>query len=346
MLKYIHNLARGKYSGIIALPIKAILLALSLIYGLVIRFLILIYRIKPCRLNCKVISVGNITLGGTGKTSLVELICFYLKERGKKVAVLTRGYKGRPEAAADEPYMLQQKLKDVLVIVDADRIKAGKRAITDFGMDTLVLDDGFQQWRLHKDLEIVTIDATNPFGNKHMIPRGILREPIRSLKRADIFVLTKTNLTGEAKTLKDFLGSINPAAEVFESIHRPIGLYNIDNPKDLLNPESFKGKAVALFCGIGDPDSFEKVIAKLGSRIGLVLKFPDHHDYTQEDLQDIIRRSQESNIDTIITTEKDASRLRSFKLLRLGLKLFVLRIVIEIKGEQGFYDRLLKLYSV
>ncbi len=136
MWEYLYNLARDKQRGVIAFWVKAVLFILALIYGVIIRFLTAIYRINPFLLDCKVISVGNITLGGTGKTSLVEFICLYLKERSKKVAVLTRGYKGKPGVVADEPYMLQYKLKDVPVIVDADRIRAGKRAINDFGIDT------------------------------------------------------------------------------------------------------------------------------------------------------------------------------------------------------------------
>ena len=346
MRKYIYNLATDKYKGSISAVIKLFLFILSVIYGLVIRLLILFYRIKPYRFNCKVISVGNITLGGTGKTSLVEYICRFLKEKGKKASVLTRGYKGSSKAIADEPYMLQNNLKDVHVIVDADRIKAGNSAINDFGIDTLVLDDGFQQWKIKKDLEVVVIDATCPFGNKHMIPRGILREPLSSLKRADIFVLTKTNLKSDTRELKNSLSEINPSAEIFESMHRPIGFYNINKHQELLNLEYLKGRNVTLFSGIGDPDSFEKLITDLGINIGLSLRFPDHYNYSQKDLDNISKESREKGIDTIITTEKDAARLRSSQLAACNSQLSVLRIAIAIKDEQRFYNRLLELYSI
>jgi tetraacyldisaccharide 4'-kinase len=347
MREYIYNLTTDKYKGLIPDIIKLCLFILSLIYGLAIRILILFNRLITRKLNAKVVSVGNITLGGTGKTSLVEFIAECLKLRNHKVAILSRGYKGRGvKAPADEPFMLQMNLKDVPVIVNADRIKGGSRAINDFSADTLILDDGFQQWKIKKDLEIVTIDATNPFGNKHMIPRGILREPLSSLKRADMFVLTKTNLQSDTKDLKNILSRINPSAEIFESMHKPIGFYSINKRQELLNLDRLKDKTATLFCGIADPDSFERLITESGIKIGLSFKFPDHYNYTQRDLGDISQRSKDKGIDMIITTEKDAARLHSLQPSAFSLQLLVFRISIAIKDEQRFHNRLLKLYSL
>jgi len=356
MLSYIHNLATDRHRGLVAGIVKSFLYLLSLIYGLVVRLLIFIYYLKPYRLNCKVISVGNITLGGTGKTSLVALIARYLKQNGHKVAILSRGYKRKftshqspvtsHETMGDEPYMLKMNLEDVPVMVEADRIRAAKLAIRDYGADTVILDDGLQQWSIKKDLEIVTIDATCPFGNRKLIPRGILREPLSSLKRADVFVVTKTNLNQTGDRVKGFLGRINPTALNIESIHSPLGFRRLDKPGELLGISVLAQKTVTLFSGIGDPDSFEALIRNLGAQIGLSFRFRDHHNYSKEDLDKIIKSSKDKNIDTIITTEKDAVRLGSLQLRAYSLQLLYLRIELKIiKDEQEFYNRLLGLYS-
>lgn len=348
MKGYLYSLATDRAKGCIAGIIKILLFILSFIYGLAVRALIFFCRFSSYRLDCKVISVGNITLGGTGKTSLVEFIARYLKQQGHKVVILSRGYKRmHPETMGDEPYMLQMNLKDIPVIADADRIRSGNRAIHDYGADTVIFDDGLQQWRIKKDLEIVTIDATNPLGNRYLLPRGILRQPLSSLKRADVFVLTKTNLNADIDGIKYTLNNLNPSGMIIETIHQPSGFYDINKPEELFNTQILKGKTAALFSGIGDPDSFEDLIIGLGIKIGLCFRFADHHNYTREDLDRIIKGSRDKNIDTIITTQKDAARLCELRLATPDLRLLVLRIGLVIKkNEQGFYDRLLKLYSL
>lgn len=357
MQKYLYNLVTDKYNrGFIPSIIKALFLILSFIYGLIIKILIFFFRLKPYRLNCRVISVGNITLGGTGKTSLVEYIARYLKQQGYKVAILSRGYKRKvtispahqvsnSQTMGDEPYMLAKELSDIAVIVDTNRIRAAKRAMGDYSVDTVILDDGFQQWRIRKDLEIIAIDATNPFGNRHLLPRGILRETLSSLKRADMFVLTKTNLNPDIQEIKTFLAKTNPQADIFEAIHQPVAFYNTGKPNELLNTEVFKGETVTLFSGIGDPDSFENLIRSLEVNIGLSFRFRDHHNYNKEDLDRIIKNSKDKNIDTIITTEKDAARFCGLRIADYRLQIFVLRIKLKItKNEEGFHNRLLRLY--
>jgi len=346
MREYLYNLATDKYRGWFAATLKVFLFILSCIYGLVIRILIFCGHLNRRKLKAKVISVGNITLGGTGKTPLVEYICRFLKNKGNNVCVLTRGYRRGLKSIADEPSMLQAKLNDIPVIIGSNRIKSAYKAINNFGSDTLVLDDAFQQWRLFKDLEIVVIDAINPFGNTHMIPRGILREPLSSLKRADIFILTKTNINSDTGNMIDRLKRINPSAEIFESMHKPTGFYDINQPNELRGIDTFKGKGALLFSGIGDSGSFEKIIAGLGIKICLSLKFPDHHVYSRDDLDNIGKLARDNNTGVIITTEKDATRLVNSQLSALGFQFSVLRIEILIKDEQRFHNRLLSLYSL
>jgi tetraacyldisaccharide 4'-kinase len=285
MKRYLFNLATDKSKGFIAEGIKVFLFLLSLLYGLIVRILIWIRQIRTYQSECKVISIGNITLGGTGKTVVVEYIARYLTNKGKKVAILSRGYKRRVvttsqshpvtsyEMLGDEPYMLSRNLGDIPIIVNSDRIKAAKYAINDFKVDTVLLDDGFQQWHIKKDLEVVTIDSTNPFGNRHMIPRGILREPLSFLRRADVFILTKTNLAIGVKNILDFLSRINPRALILESVHNPAGFYKLGLNDGLLDANVLKDKVVTLISGIGDPDSFESLIRSMGIEIGLSFRF-------------------------------------------------------------------------
>lgn len=364
MLDYIYGLATDKprkgaarLLAVVELPLKALLCLLSFIYGLAVSGVACFWLHRSNRLNCKVISVGNITLGGTGKTSLVEYIAKYLIQRGRKVAVLTRGYKrivssrGSEDssygAMGDEAYMLHLNLKQAKVIVGPDRVRSAARAVADFGCDTVILDDGFQQWRIKKDLEIVTIDSLNPFGNRRLMPRGILRQPLSSLRRADVFVLTKANLAPDTARIRELLGLLNPGAGVFESEHRPAGFYRIDKPEPLTGTDALKGKTAALVSGIGEPASFELLVKSLGVNAGLCFRFGDHHKYSAADLENIMVKARQAKMEAVVTTEKDSVRLKQLPLAGYGLAIYVLRIELKIiRDEQGFCSRLLKLYNL
>jgi len=348
MKDYLYNLATDKSQGFLAVVLKFILLLLSFIYGLIIRTLIFISSLDLKRFDIRVISIGNITVGGTGKTSLVEFISINLKKRGRRLAILTRGYKRKgANALGDEPRMLSKNLGDLPVIVDKNRVRGAKRAIREYNSDTVILDDGMQQWHIKKDLEIITIDALNPFGNRHMLPRGILRQPLTYLKNADIFVLTKVNLTKNLDGLVSILNKYNPKALIVESIHKPVGFYEISKPEKLFNVDYLKGQEAALLSGIGDPDSFSKLISSLGIKAGMDLRFSDHHNYTLGELEIIAGKVRESGIKVIVTTEKDAARLLDESLSVFDdLKFLVLRIELKIeKNEELFFSRLFRLYS-
>ncbi|MFH1577694.1 MAG: tetraacyldisaccharide 4'-kinase [Candidatus Omnitrophota bacterium] len=356
MLKdYLYSLATDKEKGFIAAVFKILLFMLSLIYGLAVRILLFIYRIRPCRLSPKVISVGNITLGGTGKTLLVEMLSRYLKDKGHKVSVLSRGYK-KPavcslslapgyQTMGDEPYMLSRNLGNIPVVVDKDRIRGAMKAVRDYGSDTVILDDGFQQWKIRKNLDIVAIDARNPLGNLNLIPRGILREPLSSLRRADIFVLTKINLNPDNQNIKRLLNQINPGALIVEAAYQPEGFYKFGQSRDnLLSPGEFIGEKVSLVCGIADPQSFENMVSNLGVDIGACFRFPDHHRYSEADLKNIIKDSKAANISKVITTEKDSVRLPASGCGLPGIQWHVLRIKLEVAQYETFVNRINSLY--
>ena len=353
MLEHLYNLATDKYNGFFPSVLKAAFYLFSLIYALVVRLIAFCRMIWPVRLPCKVISVGNITLGGTGKTVLVEYIIRLLSARGNKIAVLSRGYKRKNancgsrvtdyEMMGDEPYMIKKKFPGVPVIVDPDRVRGAISAFKAHKVDTVILDDGFQQWRIIKDLDIVAVDARNPFGNGSVIPRGILREPLSALGRADVFVLTKALPESDTAPLKDRLGKLNPGALIVESSHAWSGFYNITNPRERFGAQELQGRTAYLFCGIGDPESFKNLICGLGVQVGGASVFPDHYNYSQADLDKIIRDAKEKKDSVIITTEKDAARLEGLN--AFGERILVASIELKIgQDEKRFIDRLLGLY--
>jgi len=356
--QYLYELATDKKKDFLSGCVKSLLFLFSLVYGLFSAILrsFLLWQAK--RLKVKVISVGNITLGGTGKTPLVENIARFLKEKGHKVAVISRGYGRRRrlplqtaantfDNVGDEPFMLSAKLPGIPVITDSNRIRAARVAVRKYGVDTVVLDDGFQQWGIKKDIEIVTIDSTCPFGNSFLLPRGILREPLSSLARADIFVITKCNLSRDQEELINRLHSYNGAAAVFKSRHMPVNFYKAQDNKTVMGSDSFKDKTVGIVSGIADPDSFRSLLCDCGLNIGLSFVFPDHHDYSKEDISRIIKECSREGVDTLITTEKDSARLGSYMdfLEHNLIKLLVLRLKLELENdEKEFHNRLLGIY--
>ncbi|MDD5130185.1 MAG: tetraacyldisaccharide 4'-kinase [Candidatus Omnitrophica bacterium] len=349
MKEYLYNLAIGKDKRFPGEVLKGVLFVLSLVYGVVVVALAGFYRIKPVRLGAKVISVGNITLGGTGKTTLVEYLSAKLSLAGNKVGVLTRGYKRDSRRAGaqgmgDEPAMLAKQLPQVPVIVDKNRVRAAQTAIRDYACGILILDDGLQQWRIFKDLEIVAIDVSNPFGNYRMLPAGFLREPLSALKRADIFVLTQIYPGQNLDSLTARLSRINAKALIVESSHKVEGVSRIDQPDKLINPEFLRGKPAVIFSGIGNPEGFQRSVGDLGVKVAKFHKFPDHYDYAPADILQIAKEAKENNLDTVITTQKDAVKIRDLGIK--GLEILVLEIRLSIiKNEAEFDRRLRELYS-
>ena len=323
---------------------------LSLLYGAITRTRLSLYRrgtFHTTKLDRPVISIGNITTGGTGKTPLVEWVSRKLAAKGKKVCILTRGY-GRkdphlqvivsdgygvlasPGEAGDEPFLLATNLKGkAAVISSADRIAAGQEAIKDFGSDCFVLDDGFQHLRLARDLNIVTIDATNPWGGGTLLPYGRLRESRQGLRRADCIVVTRCDQVQAVGLLPVEISELNPGCPIFYSRMRTSRVSPLKNGSEPLAPPA----RVAAFCAVGNPSSFVEHVRSSGYELALNTSFPDHHVYSQSEIDSIIRSAEQAGATALLTTAKDAVKLRA---LSFSLPCYVLEIEISIENEEEF----------
>jgi tetraacyldisaccharide 4'-kinase len=322
--------------------------------------------IRHHTLGCQVISIGNVTVGGTGKTPVVEVFARSLQKKGRKVAILSRGYKKKElplaerlvnklllretripprvvsdgknllldsDMGGDEPYMLASNLTDVAVLVDKDRVKSGRYAINRFGCDTLVLDDGFQYLALKHHVEIVLVDSKNPFANGYMLPRGLLREDVRNLGRAHYIFITKCD-GSDNSALKAEIRKLNAKAEMIECTHMARYLTNVFTT--VREELSFlKGRSVAAVSGIAAPVGFEREIERLGAHLTQRVQFADHHRYTQQEIIEVINSARDSGAEAIITTEKDAVRFP--RLDRCDLPIYFLRVDIELlSGSEDF----------
>lgn len=341
----------------------AFLKAVSFVFAVVVHIRYALYHFGVIRrypLGVQVISIGNVTAGGTGKTPVTEIFARTLAAENRKVAILSRGYR-RKEApwwqrifsqviepplvvsdgkhvlldaatGGDEPYMLASNLPGVAVIVDRNRVKAGRYAIKRLGCNTLILDDGFQYQKLKHSIEVVLVDSTNPFGNGNMLPRGILREPARNLRRADIIFLTKCR--GDVSRVKEEIRRYNTKAEIVECNHTPRVL------KDVWSKEEFplswlQGKTACTLSGIASPKGFENSLRRLGAKVVWCERYADHHRYEASEVLYALNRTADMGADALVTTEKDAVRFPRFE--TVPVKCLYLRIAIEIlAGEENF----------
>jgi len=343
MRDYIYQLMTDRIDGAVANALKGMLYVLSLLYGAAIFIRGLFYRygiFKTERAPIKIISVGNLTLGGTGKTPFVINLAETLRDNLKKeVAILIRGY------GWDEQAMLKRSLPEMPILVGEDRAKAAHRSIKLYGSDTAILDDGFQYRQLHRDLDIVLIDSRNPFGNGHLFPRGILREPKESVRRADIAVFTKVNKSAvDLNMMKEGLKRINGKLNFLEAVHKPIYFYDTRGKR--LELSVIEGKRLMLISSIGDPGYFEDIMKDLKANVVEHIVFEDHHDYTESDIERIMQKCDERSFDMIITTEKDIVKLQRMHYSFGTYILLILAIEIEIlSGKEMLIDRLHSLYS-
>lgn len=305
-------------------PFECVLYACSRVYEPAIRFRIHLYEngiLKQKRLPCKVVSIGNITVGGTGKTPMVHYVANLLKGLGLQVAVITRGYGGYAqrsggivsngkttlmelEASGDEPQLLAHKLKGIPLLVGKDRYQAGRLAISRFGSSVLVLDDAFQHLPLKRDLDLLLLDSARPFGNGHCIPRGILREPVKQMKRASALILTRRTGGSDLARVSSMIESRAHGRPIFKCMHVPDGLF-VAGQKESLDLATLKGRRLFTISGIARNDSFRETVSRLEAYIAGSLEFPDHHRYSRHDLRLIWKSARDLNVDNIITTEKD-----------------------------------------
>jgi tetraacyldisaccharide 4'-kinase len=355
--------------GLRARILRSMLYGLSFIYEGLVQTRLYFYRKRIFRertLGCLVISIGNLTVGGTGKTPIVEKFARALQAGGRRVAILSRGYKSVPGpskrgwwqrlrrenldpprvvsdgksllldslTAGDEPYMLANNLKNVIVLVDKDRVKSGLFAIDNWKVDTLLLDDGMQFLHLKHRLDIVLVDRQAPFGNEFLLPRGTLREPPHNLRRASYIFITKS--TGEANDLLvKRIRRYNRTAEIIECAHKPLYLQNLITGEQL-PLERLRDTFVGSICAIAAPESFEDGLRKLGARIDLAKRYIDHHRFSEAELQSFINRCLRRDLEMIVTTEKDAVRMPL--LTEAIVPMYFLRVEIEILSGQESWE--------
>ena len=260
--------------------------------------------LKSYRAGVPVISVGNITTGGTGKTPLVIRLCSLLAEKSLKCVILTRGYRAGQEKLTDEPAILIKCCPTAKVVVNPDRVAAAK-ALTDSDADVVILDDGFQHRRLRRDIDIITIDATCPFGYGQMLPAGLLRETPQAIKRADAVVITRCErLSDEGqKLLEERIRKIAPHIVVAKTIHKNSDPRTIKDR--IVNIDEMEGKNAFAFCGIGNPDAFLANIGEIGVELVGWRIFNDHHSYSEQDIKDVYGQAGDLKTDIILTTRKD-----------------------------------------
>lgn len=282
------------------------------------------------------VSVGNLSLGGTGKTPCVEYVARYYRERGVQVAILSRGY-GSEAGRNDEAMVLEENLPDVPHLQGPDRAAIAATAVEELEAELLVLDDGFQHRRLHRDLDIVLIDATRPATSDYLFPRGTLREPMSSLRRAGVLMLTRCDQAAAADEIRKVLVSRFPSKPVVMTEHKPDALLRGEEAEPL---ETLRVKPVAGFCGIGNPAAFRHTLEGLGAKIADFRSFPDHHGFTRVDVNNLQAWANKLPQDAaVVTTQKDMVKLRLTELA--GRSCFALRIGLVIRdGEAALAERL------
>lgn len=372
--QYAIEVILDKKHGFRATLLRVVLWLLSYLYLAIVQVRLYLYRnriLKERQLGCLVISIGNLTVGGTGKTPVVEKFARALRNGGRRVAILSRGYKSIDRrrrstwweklltqkadipprivsdgdsvlldsvTAGDEPYMLASNLRGVAVVVDKDRVKAGLHALKGLKVDTLLLDDGLQYLDLKHRLDIVLIDRQAPFGNEHLLPRGTLREPPENLKRASYILITKCN--GESNdNLIQRIRRYNRTAEIIECCHRPLYLRHVYRD-ERLPLDYLSGLYIGSFCGIAAPESFEAGLRSLGANIEISRHFADHHRYTERELTLFLQRCVRRDVSAVITTEKDAVRFPTIDPPEVPI--YYLRVEIEIINGQETWEQCLE----
>jgi tetraacyldisaccharide 4'-kinase len=291
------------------------------------------------RAKAPVISVGNLTLGGTGKTPCVEYLARYFRERHRRVAILSRGYGGNGQGN-DEAQVLHDNLADVPHLQGGNRARLAARAVTEFAGEVLILDDGFQHRRLARDLDLVLIDATDPWGSGYLFPRGFLREPAVELRRASVVMLTRCNQVeaSERGRLREAIARFAPNAPIVETRHRPIELVDVHG--NVAGLKRLSKRPVIAFCGLGNPNSFRQTLEDLGASVVGWQTFPDHHPYSAKDVEELKSWSESQPEECLmVTTQKDLVKIRQAQWD--NQEVWAVRISMQVEsGTEEFHRRL------
>lgn len=365
--QYLIQLSRGEDNGILDWCVLAFLRVLSVLYEAGVRLKLFCYNsglIPRTKLDCCVISIGNITVGGTGKTPTAQKVALMIQKLGYRVVILNRGYRSHWEEkigvvsdgkkiymtayeAGDEAFLMAKQLPGIPVVIGKERAITGQFAVDKFKAEVIILDDGYQHWQLYRDLDVVLVDTLNMFGNGCILPRGTLREPLSNLSRAGLFLLTKCDQSSPISraTLCDTLHKYAPAAPIAESIHKPCDYIEIadwykNDMSRALPLEALRGKHVMVFSAIGNPSSFEQTMTAEGLNIVEAIRYPDHHDYGMVEMQYIMDRAISKGVKALVTTGKDAVKIPTeFIYLHREVPLYILDMEIQItSGEKAFED--------
>lgn len=331
-----------------------LLVMLSVPYGMVSSLLLWLRALRPARVDVPVISVGNIVAGGAGKTPLTAHLARTLTREGRRVAVVSRGY-GRSSRgtlvvsegdgpvvewrkSGDEPYLMALLTHGVSVVVSERRRDGVRCAVEKLGADAILLDDAFQHVGLHRDLDIVAVDAARPVGNGHLLPGGPLREHPLGIGRADVIVATRCDRAGGTGRVEATLGALAPEAPVVATRMKPVEFWDVGTGETVPASEVRESRCLAL-SSIADPEDFERTLGRLRVRVAGRLALPDHHDYSESDVSVVVEAAREVRADTVVTTEKDAVRLRPW---RSRLRLVALGIELRVTGGEEHLEAALR----
>ena len=356
--KYVVSVIRGR-PGLFPGIIRAVLSLLALLYAAGLEFYLFLYRIgvrRAAHLPCAVVCVGNLTTGGTGKTPTTQMLCRLLMAEGKRVAVIIRGYGGEYEhrcalvsdgervlltakQAGDEAYLLARTLPGVPIAVGRDRIRTGRLVYEECRPDIVVMDDGMQHWRLHRDMDIVLLNACEPFDNGWTFPRGMLREPKHHLRRAGLILLTNARRAGDEnlERLRREISRLAPDKPIFAGDLSPIALLD-QNGREAQELDWLDGRRVSAMSALGNPASFESMLGELGAILAAKYRFLDHHEITRQEFEQVFRKSELARAEAVITTEKDAVKMPAVDGM---LALLVLRAAMLVSDEAAFVSAIL-----
>lgn len=312
---------------------------LAFLYGLGVKYDRA--RANPKSSPLATLCIGNMTVGGTGKTPAVIYVARELVNRGRKPAILMRGYKAQGGDEAEEVKTALSGL-NVPILLGSDRYTSTVKA-KELGCDVALLDDGFQHWRLRRDLDVVLIDATDPFGGNALLPQGKLREPIEGLARAGMIVITRSDSLSETDrvTLHAELQRISNSKPIYFASHTAIGIRRIDIPNEVWTVNQLRGTRAIAACGIGNPNAFERTLKSLGIDVLVFNRFDDHHAFTQNEIDELALSAQKQNASCVIVTQKDAVKIEKL-IIPANVAILALRVEFTIENSTEFWNTLTK----